>query len=82
MGLKKEHHISDLFLFIPGILDHSNSLFTNPLHKTQLADVFFDKLKGLDAESAHDALGHDRADAFNHTRAEILLDAVDGGGNR
>ena len=67
MGLKKEHHVSDLFLFIPGLVDHSNSLFTDPFHKTQLTDVFFYDLKGLDAESAHDALGHDRADTLNKT---------------
>ena len=82
MCLEKDHDLSDFFLVFPGLFDHMDSFFANAIHFGQLLNLIFDDIERFFAEFGHNPLGHDWADAFDETGAQVLLDAIHRSGNR
>ncbi|MCX5854358.1 MAG: hypothetical protein NTZ24_07260 [Deltaproteobacteria bacterium] len=72
----------ELLLILSCLPDHANASLTNPRYLRKPFTAAFNYLQGILAEFGDDALGHDRTDAFDQARTQVLLNAVDGGGGR
>ena len=79
MGLKKQHDGADFFLLFPRLTDHADALRADTWNFHKLLDVGLDDVEGGLPEQLDDALGHDRADALDEARSEVLFDAVNRG---
>ena len=78
--LEEDHDIFDRFLLLPRLLDATDALRPNADDVAQPLRVVVDNVQRRLAELVHDALGHLLADAADHARAEIALDALYRGG--
>ena len=80
--LQEDHHLTDLLLVRPGFPNHTDAFLADAVNLTKTLDRLFDHIKGLFSKGFHDPLRHDRADALDESRSEILLDACNGGWNQ
>ena len=78
--LQEQHHVLDRFLLCPGLADARRAHRADAQHQPQLLRVMVEHVERLQPEFFDDAPGRDRADAFDQPGAEILFDALDGGG--
>ncbi len=65
LGLKKNHHIPDFLLVIPGAFDHIDPFGTNTFHLGQPLGMTGNNIQGLLAKLVNDSFGHFRADPFD-----------------
>ena len=75
MGMQEDHDVADGLLLGPAGGDLPRAEFADARHLPQLLGARLDDFEGPLAERADDSLGEHRADAANHARAEIFLDA-------
>ena len=68
------------FLLGPGGHDTGGALGANPVQFLQAVGRLLDDVEHLGTEGLHEFAGKVRADAFDHAGAEILLNALEGGG--
>jgi len=65
LGLKKNHHIPDFLLVIPGAFDHIDPFWTDTLHLYQPLGMMSDDVQGLFAKPVNNPFGHFRADSLD-----------------
>ena len=67
-------------LVLPGLLDGGGALRPDAGHAAQPGGLLAEHAEGVGAERVDDLVGVDLADAGHEAAAEVLADAVDGGG--
>src|SRR6266516_5743200 len=82
MAVQEDHDLADRLLLGPGGRDAAGAHRTDAIHLPQTIWFRFDDIEHLLAEGAQELLGIHRADAADHSRREILLDALKRGGRR
>ena len=82
MAVQEHHDLADDLLLGPGVRYPLRPHFPDAGHLAQPFRLRLDDVEHLLAERADELAGIDRADAPDHPRAEILLDALDRGGRR
>jgi len=78
MAMQKKHHIPDLTLSRPGFGYHGDAFLTDTRHFQQPLDLVVNDIQGLFAEFVDDAAGHHRTQAFDHARAQVFANTVNG----
>ncbi len=79
MSVQKHHDLLDLFLLLPGDGDSLHAVTTNPRHLQQVSWGRLDHSECIFLESPDDTFSQFRTNALDHSRAEITLDASNGG---
>ncbi len=77
---QEDHHLLDRALLLPGGADQPAAVRPQPWHLGQPLGLLVDHRQRLLAEAVDDPLGRLRPDPLDHPGAEVLADAVDGGG--
>ena len=80
MRLQENHHLFDLALLGPGLLDHRHPFLAHAQGLGQALRLLVDDAQGVGPEPADDAFGCDRADAFDQAGAKVFFDARGSGG--
>src|SRR5438046_7631818 len=76
--MQKDHDLSDHLLRPPGIDNPRRPHGTNPVHLAEAVRRVLDEVKDLVAKGLDELPGVDGPDAANHSRGEVLLNALDG----
>jgi hypothetical protein len=79
-ALQEDHHLLDRLLLGPRGGDQRGALGAQPVDLGQPGRLVVDDVHDVHAEVRDHAFGHDRADALDQARAQVLLDARGGGG--
>ena len=79
VAVQEHHDLADHLLLGPGVGDPLRPHLADADHLAQPFRLGLDHVEDLLAERPDQLAGVDRADAPDHARAEILLDALDGG---
>src|SRR6266487_873528 len=82
MAVQEDHDLADCLLLGPGGRDAAGSHRADAVHLPQAIRLRLDDVKHLVAEGTQELFGIDRADAADHSRGEILLDALGRRGRR
>ncbi len=82
MAVQKDHDLAHHLLIGPGLADPPAPHRSDAGHLPQALRCLLDHLEHLIAEGRHELAGIDRADAADHSRAQIPLDSLGGGGRR
>ncbi len=77
MGLQKHHDLAHDLLLGPGAGHPLLALGPDALQLQQSFGLLLDDVEDLLAEGAHQLAGEMRADALDHARAQVLLDAFE-----
>ena len=80
MAVQKHHDLAHHLLISPGLGNAAGPHLADPRHLPQALRRLLDHLEHLSAKGAHQLAGVDRADAADHPRAQVFLDALGGGG--
>ena len=80
MAVQEHHDFAHHLLIGPGLGDAARPHLANPGHLPQAFGGLLDHLEHLRPEGAHQLAGVDRADAADHPRAQVLLNAFCSGG--
>jgi hypothetical protein len=75
--VEEDHDLADRLLLGPGGCDSAGSYRTDAVHLAQTIRLRLNDVEHLLAEGARELLGIDRANAADHSRGEVLLDALD-----
>jgi hypothetical protein len=75
--MQEQHDVAYRPLFAPGGRDPPGEAPPDPRHFAQALRLALDHLEHLVAERRDQLFGHRAADAFDHARAEIRLDALE-----
>ncbi len=81
MAVQEDHDLADDLLLGPGDGDAARPHRTDAVHLPQAVGLRLDDVEHLLPEGAQQFLGIDRADAADHARGKILLDAFDRSGH-
>ena len=81
MGVKKDHHVSNLFLFIPRPFYHLKALFPDPLDRENGHYLIFKHIKGLFSEGLYYPLCEHGPYSLYKAGAKVSFYSIDGGGN-
>jgi hypothetical protein len=81
VAMQKNHDLADHLLLGPGGDDATGPFWPDAVHFPKAVRLCLDDVEYLVAEGVQQLLGIDRANAANHSRGEVLLDAVDRGGH-
>src|SRR5512132_2583160 len=76
VAVQKDHDLADRLLIGPGGDNVLGALRSDAVDLPQTLGGLFDGVEHLFAEGLHQLPGVDRADALDHSRSEILLDAL------
>src|SRR5688572_2383003 len=79
MRMEKNHDLANDFLFGPGVLDALAAARTDSFHFLKATGEVFDDGENLFAEFLDEFLGVFGTDPFDHSAAEVTLDAFAGG---
>src|SRR6266568_2573663 len=82
LAMQEDHDLADRLLLGPGGPDAAGSYRADAVHLPQAIRLRLDDIEHLVAEGAQKLLGIDWADAPDHSRGEVLLDALDRRGRR
>ncbi len=80
VGLEEDVQLALGPLLVPRALDRRGALLADALDVAQPAGLLAEDAEGVGPERVHDLVGVDLADAWHEPAAEVLADAVDGGG--
>ena len=80
VAVEEHHDLADDLLLGPGFLDALAALGADAVHVLQPGGLLLDDVENLLAELLHQLLGVYGADALDHAAAQVLLDALPGGG--
>jgi hypothetical protein len=75
MGLEEDHYLADLLMIGPGFFDHLKPFSANAIDFSELFNLQFYDVGGLFLEFLDDPLGHDRPDALDKPRPQVLFNA-------
>ena len=81
VALEKDHHIFDVELFHPRVVDLLDALGTDAVHLAEPLTVFLDDVESIHAELGNDELGELWTDALDESAAKILLQSEECGGH-
>jgi hypothetical protein len=81
MAVQEHHDFAHHLLIGPGLGDTTGAHLADTGHLSQALWLLLDHLEHLRPEGAHQLAGVDRADAADHPRAQVLLDALSSGGS-
>ena len=79
VGVQEQHDLADHLLLGPAGDDAGGPLGSDAGHLAQPGRLLLDQIEHRRPERPHQLSGVDRADAADHARAEILLDALQRG---
>ena len=79
VAVQEDHDLADRLLISPGGDDAVGPLGPDAVDLLQACRRLLDDVEDLLAERLDQLLGVDRADALDHARGEVLLDALGGG---
>jgi len=77
---EEEHDAADLALLLPALADHLQALAPDAADVEKEVGILVEHLQGPLLVDADDAGGQRLADAADRARAQVALDAVEGGG--
>ena len=80
MAVEKHHDFAHHLLIGPGGGNPAGADLADAGHLPQALGGLLDHLEHLHPEDRHELAGVDRADAADHPRAQVLLNAFGGGG--
>jgi hypothetical protein len=80
MAMQEHHDLTNDLLLCPGSDDAARPHRANATHFPQSVGLRLDHVEHLLAEGAQQFLGIDRANAADHARGQVLLDAFDRSG--
>src|ERR1035441_482085 len=80
VAVEEHHDLADDLLLRPGFLDALAALGADAVYVLQAGGLLLDDVKNLLAELLHQLPGVYGANALDHPAAQILLDALPGGG--
>ena len=76
VAVQEDHDLANNFLLGPGGYDPLGAHRSNAVDLSEAIRLGFDHVEDLLAESAHELLGVDRANATDHSRGKIFFDAL------
>src|SRR6266516_651999 len=82
VAVQEDHDLADHLLLGPGRRDAAGSHRTDAIHLPQAIRLRLDDIEHLVAKGAQELLGIDWAYATDHSRGQVLLDALDRRGRR
>jgi len=71
--LQKQHHFLDRLLRSPGAPDHLDALLRNARDLNETEARLFNDVQRLQSKVSDNSFGGDRANAFDETAAQVLL---------